>query len=502
MKKRAVIDLESLKRLQETRENLQRVESLPYSEELVSVMDPEVYTCSEDRAVKAVLKEMAGRNVSSVIVVDHAGLPRGILTERDVMQRVVADDDVDPATTPVSAVMTPEPVTLRPGNTIYRALSVLTARRIKHLPLVEGGKVVGIVTLRQLLKLRYPEPMVMIEAIRAAQGPEALKGLRNQLDRMVDDRLHSGRRASDIVLMISMINRDIHRRVLELVLERYGDPPARFCLYVTGSHGRLENLLGPDQDHGMVIADTPDNHQYDQYYVDLSEAFSRDLAIAGFPLCPGYVMAMNPLWRKSLTEWKQQIRYWIERQVRQLGRFATVLFDAAPLAGDFALFEQVRDFAFGELQKHYEVLRVMLEEAGSHRVPLGLLGGFITEKRGRHRGEINIKRSGLLFVVEAMRMLALRHNICETSTLKRLARLVDAGQIHADDAEYFESAYHVLLHLTLSTQIDKLRDGLPLDCFIDPKLISRRDREILKDAFKAIGSLQELVATEFGELVL
>ncbi len=69
--------------------------------------------------------------------------------------------------------------------------------------------------------------------------------------------------------MISLINRDIHRRALELAAEGLGVAPVPYCLYLTGSHGRLENLLTPDQDHGMIIADSEQNYQYDQYFIDL-----------------------------------------------------------------------------------------------------------------------------------------------------------------------------------------------------------------------------------------
>ena len=64
--------------------------------------------------------------------------------------------------------MTADPVTLSPGDTIYRALSILSAKKIKHLPLEEDGRITGMVTLRRLLKLRYPEPMSLMESIRTA----------------------------------------------------------------------------------------------------------------------------------------------------------------------------------------------------------------------------------------------------------------------------------------------------------------------------------------------
>jgi CBS domain-containing protein len=500
--KKVVVDSESFKRLQETRDSLKRVETFPYRENLRSIMDTEVYTCSPLCTLRKVIKNMADRSISSVIIIDHVKQPVGILTERDIMMRVIADQGIDLDTTPISQVMTSDPITLHPDNTIYRALSVLTDRKVKHLPLIEDGKVAGIVTMRQLLKLRYPEPLTLIEGIREAQDVESLKAIKNKLPQMAEERLESGRSAYDIVVMISLINRDIHRRALELASEGLGVAPVSYSLYITGSHGRLENLLTPDQDHGMVIADSQQNYQYDQYFIDLGVRFSDYLNQIGYSYCPGFLMSSNPLWRKSLSEWKQQVLYWFEKQVRELGRYVTVLFDASPIAGDVDLFKELKAYAFKVLAQHHEVFRVLHEEEGAHRVPLGFFGRFLTDKAGLHKGELDVKKSGLIFVVETIRILSLQHNIVETGTLKRIARLVEGGFIHPNDGEYFESAYQVLLHYALRSQVSKARRGEPLDTYIDPRILSPRDKESLRHAFKAVSTLQDLVASEFGQLVI
>ena len=498
----ASVDLESFKRLQETRESLKRVESFPYREILRSIMDSDVYTCSPLCTLRDVIRDMATRNISSVIVIDHVKQPVGILTERDIMQRVIADEGVDLDSTPISKVMTSDPVTLHPENTIYRALSVLADSHIKHLPLIEEGKIVGIVTMRQLLKLRYPEPLTLIEGIREAKEVSTLKAIKNKLAKMAEEQMESGRKAYDIVAMISLINRDIHRRALELAAEGLGVPPVAYCIYVTGSHGRLENLLTPDQDHGMIISDSEQNYQYDQYFIDLGVRFSDFLAQIGYVYCPGYLMSSNPLWRKSLSEWKQQINYWFEAQVREMGRYVTVLFDAAPIAGEVDLFKELKEYAFKVLAQHHEVFRVLHEEEGGHRVPLGLLGRFVTDREGLHKGQLDVKKSGLIFVVEAIRILSLKHNIRDTGTLKRITKLVEGGFIHSNDGEYFESAYQVLLHYALKSQVSKASRGEKLDTYIDPTILSPRDKDTLKHAFKAVSTLQDLVASEFGQLVI
>lgn len=502
--KKPAADPVAFKHLQASREQLSRQESMPYSEILRSVMDTKVFTCkAEDKALD-IVRAIAERGISSVMVIDGQGRLNGILTDKDVVRRIVAAGRTDWGQLPIAEVMSKDPIFLHPENTIYRALSLLAKHGIKHLPLVENERLAGIVTMRQLLKLKYPEPMTLIEEINAADTSSQLAEVRGKLTGIAARQLAAGGRAHDIVTMLSLINQDIHARALELVIAELGPPPSPICLYVTGSHGRRENLLLPDQDHGLIIADQPEQPeiQYDRYFVELTSRLADRLHLVGFPLCSGQIMASNPLWRKSVSEWQTQIDYWFERQVRELGRFATVLFDAAPIWGDHALFGEVQEFAFRRLHQHHDVLRTMYEEAGKHTTPIGFLGRFITEKRGPHQGELNIKRSGLLFVVEGIRILALRHGIRETSTIRRAEKLVADGHIHQDDGEYFIAAYHILLHFALKTQLDKAGAGAEVDSFLNPRRLSARDKETLRHAYKAVTALQNLVSASFGELVL
>ncbi|MDH3744984.1 MAG: DUF294 nucleotidyltransferase-like domain-containing protein [Acidobacteriota bacterium] len=510
MRPKATLDTISLRKLREKREALRGVELFSYSEELRSVMVSPALTCSPTETVKDAVEKMAGKKTSSIVVIGENEEPLGIVTDRDIMRRVVVAGRFDIGTTPVSEVMTGDPLTLTPDDTVYRALFLLSSRGIKHLPLVEGEgpsgrRLVGIVTLRQLLKLRYPEPMTLIAGIAGATEVETLARIRARLPRLAATRLSRGSRGYDVVVMLSLVNQDIHRRAFELALESAGEPPTGCCLFVTGSHGRLETLLVTDQDYGLVLEDSADARlraEADEFYAAVAETFTESLEAVGFERCPGDVMGVNLLWRKDVAGWKAQLDHWVVDQVPHLGRYLTVFFDAAPICGRKDLFLEVQDRGFELLGMHHELFRILHEEEGGHRVPTGLLGRFITERKGEHRGEFDIKRSGLIFVVEGVRILALRRGIRETATLKRIAKLVDGGHLNADDGEYFEGAFRFLLHFALDSQVEEAMENEKIDTYINPSLMSSRNREMLRHAYKAVSKLQDLIATEFGELVL
>ncbi len=503
MKKQPIHDQDTLKKLKQTRDSLKRLEAFPYSESLRSVMVSPVYTCQPEECLSNVVAEMSKRGISSVVITDKKGFPRGILTERDLLNWLSGIKDiVDLRKIRISSLMTPDPITLGPDDTIYHALSVLNQKGIKHLPVVENKAVIGIVTLRQLLKLRHPEPMMLISEVYEAKSVEELRTVKEKLSFLAADKLSIGISAYDIVTMLSLINHDIHRRCIQLIKEELGPPPMEFCLFVSGSHGRMESLLSPDQDHGMIIEDREDYYEHEEYFIRFSRRLSEALITIGYPFCPGYIMSMNPTWRKTLKEWKLQIEYWFETQTPALSRYVTILFDAYPVYGPERLFTSLKEYSFKLLEGHHEVLRVLHEEEGSHRVPIGFLGKFITEKEGSHKGELDIKRSGLIFVVEAIRILALMKGVRETSTLKRLTKLIEKGVIHWDDGEYFESAYQILLHYALKAQVEKALEGKEIDTYLKPSRLSSYDRDVIRHAFKAVSALQDLVATEFGELVI
>jgi CBS domain-containing protein len=115
-----------------------------------SIMEPEKFlTASPDTTVSQAASLMAGRNTGAVLVVDDGGLV-GIFTERDVVFRVIAKG-LDPAATTVQAVMTPSPLALDPGRTYGHALLLMQENGFRHVPVVENGQPIGIVSSRNAM---------------------------------------------------------------------------------------------------------------------------------------------------------------------------------------------------------------------------------------------------------------------------------------------------------------------------------------------------------------
>lgn len=107
-------------------------------------------TATPDTSARAAAKLMASKNAGAVLVVDRDGALVGIFTERDLAFRVVAQGrDADTAV--LESVMTPSPHTVTPNELFGYALLVMHEGGFRHLPVVEDGKPIGIVSARSAM---------------------------------------------------------------------------------------------------------------------------------------------------------------------------------------------------------------------------------------------------------------------------------------------------------------------------------------------------------------
>lgn len=116
------------------------------------VKEQSIATLNPADSVMDAVTLMSDRKIGAVIIVDNNAKLAGIFTERDLVNRVVAKG-LDAATVPLSKVMTADPDTLGPDDTAMNALDLMSARRYRHLPVVDGDKVIGMVSIRDLFNV-------------------------------------------------------------------------------------------------------------------------------------------------------------------------------------------------------------------------------------------------------------------------------------------------------------------------------------------------------------
>ncbi|NLW95891.1 MAG: CBS domain-containing protein [Xanthomonadaceae bacterium] len=118
--------------------------------QLLDGKSPEVYAVAPDAPVIEAIRLMALKSIGAVLVTE-AGQLRGILSERDYARKIVLEGRSS-KDTPVSAIMTCDVVTVTPDHVVPACMQLMTEQRIRHLPVLEGGSVVGIISIGDLVK--------------------------------------------------------------------------------------------------------------------------------------------------------------------------------------------------------------------------------------------------------------------------------------------------------------------------------------------------------------
>jgi CBS domain-containing protein len=108
-----------------------------------------VVSCREDEPLECAVAKMYATNVGSVVVVDRAGHPVGIVTERDIVRFLAQQVDFK---TPLGQVARKSLITVSPEDSTLSAAVKMIENNIRHMPVVEGGRLVGVISIRDVLR--------------------------------------------------------------------------------------------------------------------------------------------------------------------------------------------------------------------------------------------------------------------------------------------------------------------------------------------------------------
>jgi len=125
-----------------------------------------VFTASPSDSVAAVAALLVARRVGAMVVLDQDHDVAGIVSERDIV-RIVAERGADGLTEPITACMTKDVVFADPAESVDQLLERMTDRRIRHLPVCREGRLIGIVSIGDLVKVKIAETVAEAENLKA-----------------------------------------------------------------------------------------------------------------------------------------------------------------------------------------------------------------------------------------------------------------------------------------------------------------------------------------------
>ena len=131
---------------------------------LLQVKGVEIWSIAPDASVYEALQLMADKNVGAVLVIDGKGELAGIVSERDYARKVELEGKITRGT-PVREVMTEKVVCVRADQSIEECMALMTAKRIRHLPVLDGARLAGVISIGDVVKAVISEQEFMIEQL-------------------------------------------------------------------------------------------------------------------------------------------------------------------------------------------------------------------------------------------------------------------------------------------------------------------------------------------------
>jgi CBS domain-containing protein len=457
-------------------------------------------TCSPETTVRQVLSIMHEYHVGSMIAVDENGKPTGILTLPDVLERIALPQiDLDQ---PVINVMSTHLSGLPPQALAHEAALMMAKHGFRHVLVVEEGRLVGLVSEKDLFALQRVGLRQIGMSIRHAETVEALQQGAADIRRMAHNMMAQGVAPEQLTQFISTFNDLLTARVVELECKASDMQGAscheQMCWMSLGSEGRFEQTLNTDQDNAIIFA-VPTSMTADQVrekLLPLAKRINDTLALCGFPLCKGEIMASNPKWCLSLEEWKQTFSGWISGSSPEALLNASIFFDFRTLYGSTQLAENLRLWLARAASDNSRFLHLMAENALRNRPPLGVVRDFVVGKENT----LDLKVNGITPFVDAARILSLASGVTHTNTIQRLRLCAAKMKLHASEVEAWIDALLFIQVLRLRHHDEAIEQGLSddaLDNRIDPEKLNELDRRILKEAFRQARKLQVRLALEY-----
>ncbi|UZO81636.1 DUF294 nucleotidyltransferase-like domain-containing protein [Aquimarina sp. ERC-38] len=461
-------------------------------------------TCKSENTVAEAAQLMTKKNSNYIIIVNASKYPLGIVTDSDLRLKIATG--TYPVDTKIAEVMTTPVKTYPKKLTVAQAQIALIKNHISHLCLTKNGsresKLVSVLSEHDILVSLGNNPTVLIKDIKKITKVQRLRYIRKQVKRLLKTYLEQQIPTLHILNIITEVNDALVQRTVELAIDEMPEqPPVSFAFLVLGSQGRKEQLLITDQDNALLFEDVlPEKYPEVQgYFLQLSAIITKNLHTVGFKYCEAEMMASNPNWCLSASQWSEQFTSWMATPNEETTLLSAIFFDFRVVYGNEKLADNLSNVVFTGVDKSKRFLALLGKSALQKPSPLGFFKQFLVEQNGEHKDSFDIKTRAMMVLIDAARILALEHHLIGiNSTLERYDRLAELEENNSDLFESCSKAFRVLLKF-------RTRQGLQYNDsgrYINLKTLSKGDKLKLKQCFRPIREIQELLTVRYQLKIL
>lgn len=456
-------------------------------------------TCNIHSTLKDAAIKMSTHKIGCIIVINELKHPVGIITNSDIKNKIATG--LFPIETLVSSIMNSPVITAKKGLTVADGQLQMIKHGISHLCITKDGtansRLTGVLTHHDILVSLGNNPSVILKAIKRTKRTRELRAARLKANNLLKSYLEQNIPLSHIINIISQINDAVIAQAIVITLKKMPKrPPVSFSWMAIGSQGRKEQLLFTDQDNALVFKDVSESKykETQNYFLKLAKLVTKSLNKIGFEYCEADMMASNPEWCKSITEWKLQFKDWILKPDEKAILLSSIFFDYSHVYGDETLVNELSDSIYGNLHKTSLFIKFLGTDAIKSPSPLGFFKQFSVEKDGKKKDLFNIKSRALMPLIDAARLFMLSHKIKGiNNTSERYEKL---AEIDSKNKELYEScsyAFKALLKF-------KTKQGLLHNTsgkYIELKTLTKEEQLKLRRCLKPIHEIQESLKLQF-----
>ncbi len=444
-------------------------------------------------SIRETAERMVDERVSAMLIGDGDEID-GIVTDRDIRSRVVAAGRS--ADDPVSAIMTPHPITVDADAHAYEAALIMMQNAIHHLPVMRDGKLAGMISRSDFMRLETEHPLYLVSDLGRQTNAEGLAQVCKRLPGLIVGQIESDANGEQLGKFITTITDTVTRQLLKIGEAKLGPPPCRYAWVALGSQGRQEQSAKSDQDNALILGDDATDEDR-RYFLELAAIVNAGLDACGYVYCPGDVMAKNPEWCQPLSVWRSTFHRWISVPEEKALMHANIFFDLRAVYGDVALVDELKESIRTSARDNTIFLALMTKNAMNFQPPLGFFRQFVLERSGEHRNTLDLKLHGIMPIVEIARIRSLAAGEVRVGTRNRLRAAASAGEIATADAANLIDALDFIEQQRLMLQSRQMHAGQPPDNHLAPDELSPLVRQNLKAAFAQVRISQAALANRF-----
>jgi CBS domain-containing protein len=408
----------------------------------------------------------------------------GILTRSDLVNAVILERW--PVENPVGRLAHSPVICVAPDDFVSTALLRMTKHNKRRIAVAKDGEFVGLLEDIDLLSFLAGNAQLVAARIDRASSVAGVASAAQAIEPQIRTLRRQGVKIEVVCEIVTDLNRRLHAKLFSLIAPQ--SIRARGCLIVMGSEGRGEQTFRTDQDNGLILSEPVPAKDLDRFRADLFDA----LETCGFPPCPGEVMVRNPLWSKTLAEFRDDFHRWLALSDEAGVMNVAIFYDAEAVAGDARLLQAAKQDLIEAMRGEPVHLARFARAVDAFPTPIGFFNNLVTSKADGDA--LDLKKGGIFPIVHGVRALALEKGLSETNTAARIAKLAELATFEPGFAPELTEALHYLMSMRLDAQIAE-RASTSL---VRPKELSTMERDLLRDAFHVTKRLREQVRRHFN----